>query len=413
MSSSVAPGDFVSSAGSGKKNRPGKKERQARRGLSEATASNAPSSLTGAAVFAAGAPADPVPQPGRYPVVFPSGAGEPTRDSLFAYDGESIQDTVSELTDRYVQNSKYAEFAAHSGLNFGDLETLILRGIFLGLAQQTVHSHVNMGLPMGDFSPVATSDVVNFAAIRSIISQFGEFQSVSEGTRYLLAGYESTVAACVRAAKRADSDNPKRLAQTFWLPTRVDDQRTKYVVAHKLASYCIPFGVYLDVEELAHHVFSSSSDAWDAVKVLLGADAAAQNRFDFLFGTYNTEAAFLSLVTGSADRVDWLARVRNTLAKFFSLGSGLQNRAAASGSLGQMSRVVDMSGVSLVSSRLAVSRPGILTACVFPVLWSVFRPDPVSCGVNHFVKYGSTSYGVYTTRLAVISDTLNRVWAGL
>ncbi|QTW52496.1 coat protein 1 [Alternaria tenuissima partitivirus 1] len=408
--SSVVPSDSVSTSGAGGKNksRPGKKERAMRKGLSTASSQTAPTSMSNAQAFAAGVVSAPAPQPGKYPVVFPSGAGEPTRDSFFSFSGPSLGAVTSDLAGRYVGNSKWAEFAANAEIEAQDFETLLVQGFYLGLAQQTVHAHMNMGLPQGDFSPVASSEIWNPAAVRSILSQFGEFPVESLGTRYLLAGYESSVKAAVRAAKRVKTDTVSRVAETFWLPTSGSDNRSKHIVACSLSSFVKPFGVQLDVDELATHVFKDSSEAWNGVKTILGDDDVKRDRFDFLFGCYTTEAEYVSGLTASTERVaalkalglewptpsvgdlcfsllpkvefsplaDGLARYKATFAKFFSIGTGLTNRSAACGSPGQMSSVEDRSGVVVVKSRLAVSAPEYSLLACFPFSGLFSDPSP-------------------------------------
>nr|UYZ32457.1 coat protein [Alternaria dianthicola partitivirus 1] len=408
--SSVVPSDSVSTSGAGGKNksRPGKKERAMRKGLSTASAQTAPTSMSNASLFSAGVVSAPAPQPGKYPVVFPSGAGEPTRDSFFSLSGSSLERVTSDLAGRYTGNSKWAEFSANSDVTETDFETQLVQGFYLGLAQQIVHAHMNMGLPQGDFSPVASSEVWNPAAVRSVLSQFGEFPSESLGTRFLLAGYETTVKAAVRAAKQVKKDQPDRVAKTFWLPASAADARSKHIVACSLSLFVKPFGVSLDVDELAKHVFLDSSEAWDNVKTLIGDDEASQNRFDFLFGKYTTEAEYLNGLTGSSARVealaqlglewptplagdlcfsllpkvefsplaDSLARYKATYAKFFSIGTGLTNRSAACGSPGQMSSVEDRSGVVVVKSRLAVSAPEYSLLACFPFSGIFSDPSP-------------------------------------
>lgn len=343
-------------------------------------------------------------------MVFPAGAGEPTRDSFFSFSGPALRDTTSDLSGRYVNNSKWAEFSSNSGVSAEDFETLLIQGFYLGLAQQTVYSHANMGLPQGDFSPIATSEVWNPAAVRSVLSHFGEFPSESLGTRFLLAGYESTVKAAVRAAKQAKDSDPARIAQTFWLPTDASDTRSKHIVACSLASFVKPFGVVLDVDELTQHVFKRPSEAWKRVKVLLGDDEAAQNRFDFLFVSYKTEAGYLSGLTEPSERVDaleslglgwsepdvgdlcfslvpkvefsllsdFLARSKATFAKFFSIGTGFTSRSVALGSPGQISSVEDKSGVIVVRTRLAVSAPEYSLLACFPFSGVFSDPSPLN-----------------------------------
>jgi hypothetical protein len=352
------------------------------------------------------------PQPGKFPVVFPTGAGEPTRDSFFSLSGSSLESITGDLTGRYEANSKYAEFSSYAGLDSGDLETTLVQGFYLGLAQQIVHAHMNMGLPQGDFSPVASSEIWNPAAVRSILSQMGEFQSETLGTRFLLAGYESTVAALVRAAQRIETKPPDVVAQTFWLPTMKEDPRTRFLVAKALANHMAPFGVQLEVEELSKHVFNELPDSWNVVKTLLGfadkPEPNPQDRFDFLFKKYPTGAKFLDGMTGSTDRVkaledlgfkwptpsvadlsfgmvaktefsplaDKLARVKATYARFFSIGSGLTNRSVAAGSLAQMSSVEDKRGVVVVKSRVAVSAPEYSLLACFPFSGIFSDPTP-------------------------------------
>jgi hypothetical protein len=209
------------------------------------------------------------------------------------------------------------------------------------------------------------------------------------------------------------------VAQTFWLPTSKDDPRTRFIIAKKLANLVAPFGVQLEVDELVKHVLTSSSDAWDAVKTLLGEapspptegslpEPDPRERFDFLFGRYSTESAFLTGMTGSTARVsalkelglrwptpavsdlqfglspkvefsplaDSLARVKATYAKFFSIGTGLTNRSVAAGSPAQMSSVDDKRGIVVVKSRLAVSAPEYSLLACFPFSGIFSDPGP-------------------------------------
>ncbi|AZT88589.1 capsid protein [Phyllosticta citriasiana partitivirus 1] len=417
MSSSVTPGDSASSAGK-RKARPGKRERAEAKGLTgTGGASPSASSLSGARAFAAGAASAPVPQPGRYPVVFPSGAGEPSRDSSFAYDGAAFKSSLPSLAGRFDMSGRLAEFLANAELERTDFETVLLKGVFLGLAQQTVHAHVNMGLPLGDFSPVASSDVTNFASIRAFIAQFGEFSSEVLGTRFLLAGYSEEVKSLVRAARLVGSagNTPSRVCDTMWLPVEEGDPRTKFILAEKLALLVRDEGISLDVERLAEAVLAGSGvpEAWTAVKPLLGAPPppAAQgqpapvdrrDRFDFVFSAVRTADAFLAafgdprrsgvltelglawntpavgdLAWGRNVKQDFSvladqwARIRPTITKFFSSGSGLANRSAASGSPSQLSRVKTAAGVTVVRTKLSLSAPELSLAACFPALWFI------------------------------------------
>jgi len=401
--SQITPSESASSLGK-KPKRPGKTQRQAMKGLpGSASATTSANSAPAASRFASGVPSLPVPQPGKFPVVFPSGAGEPTRDSEFAYNGTNVGSILESLPARYQENSKFAEFKSHSELEYSDFETEVCRAFLLGLSQQTVHAHTNMGLPMGDFSPVSSSDVTNFAAVRAVLSHFGEFSCETLGSRFLLAGYAETVTGLVRAAKLATTSEPSRLGATLWLPTNPDDRNTRFVVASGLSDLLRPYGVSVDVPDLAARVFHGTSDTWDGVKGFLGDppdgdEPDERNRFDFLFARYATEAAFLAAVgtpsravvlgelglswpTPSLDDLSWsfntkhefsvlsdsLARKRATYAKFFSCGSGLGNRSLASGSSIQISDVSNTSGVTVVRSLLAQAAPEYSLLACFPL----------------------------------------------
>jgi hypothetical protein len=420
--SSVAPNDSVSS--SGKKKRPGKAQRAAAKNLPSApSATTAASSLSGAARFSAGANSDPVPQPGRYPVVFPSGAGEATRDAFFAYDGSAIGDVLHELPERYEENARFTEFKSHAGMTSSDFETEMVRSALLGLAQQTVHAHVNMGLPQGDFSPVFSSDVTNFAAVRAIVSQFGEFSSDLLGSRFLLPGYAETVKGLVRAAAAAPDQRPRRLGKTLWLPTGPDDRNARFVVAHALAQYLEPLGATLDVERLAAHTLHSTFDVWDDIKSLLGdppeeGEVDVRDRFDFLFSRHATESSFftafndpgrlqvlesiglhwpapeigdlqwsLNVKETFSQLSDLAARKRATYTKFFSCGSGLANRSSAVGSSLQASEVTSSSGVVVVKSLIAQAAPEYSLLACFPLSGRF-------AGVGHYRVVLTTSINV-------------------
>jgi hypothetical protein len=322
---------------------------------------------------------------------------------MFAYDGVNLGRIASMLPERYQENSKFAEFSAHSEMDANDFDTELVRAFFLGLAQQTVHAHVNMGLPQGDFSPVFSSDVTNFSAVRSVISHFGEFSCDALGSRFLLAGYSETVKALVRAASLAPVSVASRLGSTFWLPTGPDDRATRFTVASALASFLSGSGLAIDVPRLAESVFHGTSDIWEGVKSFLGdppgpGEPDLRDRFDFLFARYATEAAFLAAV-GDPTRLpvlreihlnwttpavadlawglnvkdrfstlsDELARKRATYVKFFSCGSGVANRTQASGSAIQISDVSRMSGVTVVKSCLAQAAPEYSLLACFPL----------------------------------------------
>jgi len=398
---SVTPSDSVSQATANKKkknNRPGKNQRNANRDAMTPPASSAtgPTSLQHQAMFSSAASAVPNPQPGKFPIVFQVGAGEPTRDSEISYNPNVINDTFNDVSGRFTNAPRFAEFTEYTGYDDDSFARDVLRFSLLGLAQQTVFSHVNMGLPLGDFSSIASTDTFAFSSLRAIISQFGEFSVPSLGTRFLLADYNSTVSSLVHAASRLTDDpgNNKARTQMMWLPMKSIDRRTKHIVASRLLELVLPLGLAPDIDELVNALFERESSAWNAVKTLLADDP---DRFDFLFKGYGSIQDWVSSFRPASaqavlhelglswpspevndlnwnfvpkvifpELVDQWARKRSAFAKFFSIGSGLSNRNDAHGSAAQLSEIRQTHGVTVVKTLVATSAPEFSLAACFP-----------------------------------------------
>lgn len=402
--SSLAPGDSVSTA-SGRGKKPGKRERNARRSATGAP-SGMPASHANAATFASSAmDSTPLPQPGRFPVVFQTGAGEPSRDQTFSLDGPALAGSLASFPGRFVKNAKFAEFATNADIEPPAFARSLVTSSLLALAQQIVHAHVNIGLPLGDFGPVATADIRIPASIAAFLRQYGEFAVPSLGTRYLLAGYEETVTRIIHLADKvseaADGDPLRAVFGRFWLPHASHDRHTKLLIAEQLNVVLRRQGLELSAQDLANGVLSGEVPGpFRAIRPLLGPAGDAPNansRFDWLFNRYETFADFANAASTPrgqqsrvdlgfgngvirTDTVDWAfnvkqrftrladawARTATTYAQFFELSSGLTNRAAASGSMAQMALVRTVDEITVVSTTLALSAPEFSLAACFP-----------------------------------------------
>jgi hypothetical protein len=338
-------------------------------------------------------------------VVFPSGAGEATEDVLFALSGEHISKAIIGLGDDFINSARYAEFSSHASISDDVFRKDVVRFTLLALAQQIVHSHVNMQLSMGDFSSISSTDHYMMRSIRSIVEQFGEFSVDQIGSRYVLADYESTVKSLVYAAKQISKADAKpahmsHYIKCMWLPTRLKDPKTTFIVAEALSRYTTTLGIKIPVEELLSTLFEGMPSAFTAVKEVF--PAAERDDFDVLFTGYTTAQEFSSKFSGTrGDRiltnlglywgtdptrrtaasmdwnfvpkvafpemVDYWAKKRSTLTKFFSCSTGLAEKSSATGSPAQLSRVDTVSGVTAVRSRLALTAPEYsLLACYPP-----------------------------------------------
>lgn len=405
----VSPTDSVSNASNGKKQRLGKAQRAARRDAtpSQASATTAQTSMSGAAMFARKASYAPIPQPGRYPIVFPSGAGEPTRDSHIALDGNVLFHAFSQLGETFVNSDKYAEFSSNAVIPDDDFKKEVTVSAVLSLAQQLVHAHVNMGLPIGDFSSISSTDVYTMNSVRAIVTQFGEFSVESLGTRYVFKDYGSEIHALVRLAHAilangSDVDEMENDFNMHWLPTKANDPRTSFILANRINGYFQRFGIQFQVEELTSALFNREP-AWfkNALDLIPEAD---RNGLRLLFSGYTSAAAFSQKFSGQdGDRLlnnlqlSWSApapghcawglvpktrfpeiaeswvRKRPSLAKFFHCSSGQMEKSNATGTAAQLALVETVSGVTIIKARVALSAPEFSLLACFPS--SVYTAD--------------------------------------
>ncbi|AAK59380.1 capsid protein [Discula destructiva virus 2] len=398
--SSVTPNDSVSNSGK-RKSKPGKAERLARRSAVGSQPGQA-ASASKAAMFSSGSMA-PKPQPGKYPVVFQTGAGEPSRDQQFAISGPTISKTLEGFPERFSFSEKFTEFKANSGFDDEDFELDIVVSTLLRLSQQVVHSHVNMGLPQGDFAPVASTEVRVPGSVAAFVEQFGEHSVPAIGTRFLFKDYRQTVSRLVWAAEQAAVGKWKEPLERLWLPMSSSDGHTKLEIAHRLNAFLENAEVQIPYSILEDGVLSGTvPDAWNGIKGFLGdpptpGGVDRRDRFDFLFKSYNdapqlavafTTAAATAVLgelrlpwsAPSAGHLNWSfnareaftrlsdnwARKSTTYAKFFELSSSLSNRTAATGSQSQMALVSESDGITVVKTALALSPPEFSLVACFP-----------------------------------------------
>lgn len=399
--SSIAPTDSVSS--SGKRSKPGKRERQQARSA-VGSSGGQPASSSKAAAFARGGSSDPVPQPGKFPVVFSTGAGEPTRDQEFAIPLNKAYPLFGSVVDKYKRNPRYAEFRAHSEFTDPVFGTHLAVSSLLRLAQQLVHAHVNMGLPQGDFAPIASSDVRIPSALSSIVNQFGEFSSPTIGTRFLFRDYENAVKRVVFLADQLwTAGNSHHIFNRSWLPMCSDDKNFKVIVASRLLEFISDADLSILPTVLEDAVLSGEvPEAWEQVKDVLGDPPAEgqvdnRDRFDFLFKAYGDVGQFTTAFTTtaasaalqeldlpwnapSAGHLNWQystkqrfsfladqwAKLSASYAQFFDLSSGLLSRQSATGSHAQMAQVTSIEGVTVLKTFIALSAPEFSLAACFP-----------------------------------------------
>jgi len=396
MESSIAPSDSVSAANS-RKSKPGKAERAARRAATGSVA-GVPASTAKAMTFAAGVNT-PKPQPGKFPIVFQTGAGEPSRDKTFTIGPKALATSLASFPPAFQEHMRYAEFLSYSSYDDDDFtKQLVIAGL-LRLAQQLVHCHVNIGLPQGDFGPVATTEVRVPASMAAFLSQYGEHSVPALGTRFLFRDYVNQVKATVWAARCVHNeprDEIMHILARSWLPMSASDGHTKQHIADALNNMLRNADIQYQSADLETAVLSGNvPSTWDEIKPLFGANP---DRYDFLFKSYQTaplfytaftSAANLPVLTGiglpwanpQASHLDWSFNVKEkfielsndwalksvTYASFFEMPSSLANRHAAAGSQSQMALVTVNDSVTVVKTHLALSAPEFSLVACFPV----------------------------------------------
>jgi len=395
--STVAPSDSASATPQ-RKSKPGKAERAARRSV-VGSQPGQQASAQKAAMFATSFQT-PKPQPGKFPVVFQTGAGEPSRDQTFCIEPSSLHSSISGFPNRFIHHEKYNEFRHAAEIDDEDFSRDLKVSALLRLAQQVVHSHVNMGLPQGDFAPVASTEVKNPQSISAYIQQFGEFAVPALGTRYLFKDYESTIRSIVWCASQLSDQASGHPMRRSWLPNKHRDKRTAAIIAFHLSTRLKELNLSVDSQVLEDAIFSGDApDVWGDIKTAWGTDDATKDRFDFLFRTYADAPAFVVQFTTvessqvlrelglpwsnpSASHVDWTFNVKSlfttlsdvwarksaTYAQFFELSSSQTNRAAACGSQAQMAQVATHDSVTIVKTHLALSAPEFSLVACFPAV---------------------------------------------
>jgi len=394
---SVAPSDSISKTGKGK-SKPGKAERAARRSVVDSVQGNMASPAK-AFTFATTSSA-PKPQPGKYPVVFQTGAGEPARDKDFSIEQSVLASQIKSFPERFTFSEKYNEFRTNADVDDAVFAKDIAVASLLRLAQQVVHSHVNMGLTQGDFAPVASTEVHVPGSIAAFLSQHGEHAVPALGTRFLYKDYENTVRSIIWAAHCVSRNGGSVAPITrMWLPVRPGDNHTKQVIASRLGGLLDSINLSISCTVLEEAVLSGSvPDEWELIKPAFGPEGDAErDRFDFLFKSYRDAAHFVTGFTQAgrpevltqlglswpdprADHVSWdfnakelfttlsdaWARKSVTYAKFFEMSSSQMTRNSALGSQAQMAQVETRDGITIVKTHLALSAPEFSLAACFP-----------------------------------------------
>jgi hypothetical protein len=85
--------------------------------------------------------AAPTPQPGKYTVVFATGAGEPKKSAEFQPDPKTIKATVGNFPEMYAAAPRYVEMRCLLNLSDFDFARFLQGNTLVAIDQQIVHPH--------------------------------------------------------------------------------------------------------------------------------------------------------------------------------------------------------------------------------------------------------------------------------
>lgn len=248
--------------------------------------------------FSAGG--DLEPQPGKYPIVFPTGSGEVGTRVHAAIDAESVKGNFAEFFDAFTRNPAFEVAINQAGYSDDQVTSSLFKTLLLSMAQKVIASHKSEGLSTGDLAVFLDVKVTNLTPVQTIIDQLGEFSSKLLGTAYRWIDFEATVLALIRAAYDFENleDSRKsynKVIDAMWAPVTVDDKRSKLIVACHINQWLdSAASINLSQDDLVSSIYSGKlPKRWDVVKCILGDAATEVEKF---FGDGKTKDKIQKLV---------------------------------------------------------------------------------------------------------------------
>jgi hypothetical protein len=199
--------------------------------------------------------------------VFNASAPEASVDVWFTPDIQHVGEHAEMVYDSLSSSDKFVEFLANSNAVTEDAEEKLASefeaATLLCAAQSICQAHQVAGFPVGDFSPLVSSDLVHIRSIRQVTAQYGDVRFDRVGQRYSVHHYTQTIKAFIRQADKAfkaESRNARQHERTcWWLPVERHDPRTRFILACKLSALVkskdsgfVPDPVWLERRILPH-----------------------------------------------------------------------------------------------------------------------------------------------------------------
>jgi len=171
------------------------------------------------------------------------------------------------------------------------------------LIQQLVSTRSGNGV-LGVLKEPLAINVKVPASLKSVLAQYGDFNIEPLGTRFQVLDIESTLKSLLivlSKSKNSTFDDKINVLLRSWIPTHVDDQRSKMLVATKIQSFIQSnVGVTIPIDELRGCVYTRRFKSWDMVTTAIQ-DATGLD-LSVLFKPFSTEEEFFDLFSAQESK---------------------------------------------------------------------------------------------------------------
>jgi hypothetical protein len=240
---------------------------------------------------------EPVPMPGAFTPVF-SFSTQVAYDQKFSYNDALIR--VAEIVNVVLRGADvsvdvFEGFEVSNDYVAAQITQMAIVGFAIHLAK--VHKEMDLGDSY--FDMVDPPKLPPFIA--EYISSLGEFEG-PDGRRWVLTDFMTTIHSLVRCAHRISSGELQfDCLVEQWLPTEVDDLRTKSIVAAKLSDWFTNQGYHFKVSDIRDHIFSGDVPP-DITAIIPRLQADHQKIVVRLFLQWSSDYQFVQLFSDNVGR---------------------------------------------------------------------------------------------------------------
>lgn len=191
-----------------------------------------------------------VPQPGKFPIVFPTTSGPPLTKVHHVPDPENFVAMVLNAILTIISHPKFVNYIHEAYSNDDNRVNAMVNRYtsvsLLALCQQICHTQVVRKEAIGELEPLYLSDIKHLRFIREITQQYGDFSIPLTGELCRIFHPEEMCIKLIRLAHQIycrDGDNPLNhdeimdYARAWWLPTETGDEITRWYIMYHVRRY--------------------------------------------------------------------------------------------------------------------------------------------------------------------------------